>query len=249
MKKLSFFFIAIILFAACKKSSTTDIVTPPVIVLGPKIKTDSSTRNGVNKYTYDAQGRVIVANYGLPNREEYSYSTNTVSTKYYNAQGNVDGTQLFDLNSDGLITTSTLTAPPPSYVKEVYKYNVDKQLATKFLSVPGITNASVDSNFYTGKNIDSIHRSYSANNDLTYLYYTYYTDKLNTIGVKNSGNLYYAEPFYNAVKQIQYRLKTNNVYNTIIQDFSYSYDAEGRIIKRVTLQNGNPYNENYYTYY
>ena len=251
MKNLLFLLLCFSLgITSCKKNSAD--TNAPIIATIPvaKVKTFTIGGDAVN-YTYDAQGRVLTRVSPASNwKYEYSYGTNTVNENYY-VGNTLSTTKVYDLNADGLAIKESYTLPTTSIpYKSTYTYNANKQVATMVRSNSLNTNTTTETNFYTGTTLDSMHTTFSYNNDLYRFWYSYYTDKTNSIGYKNQGYLFWAETATITLKKQTSIFRTNGFFNTQVDDYTYSFDAENRITKRtITTAGGGGTSVNDVTYY
>ncbi len=237
MKKLisSILFLSIVIFS-CKKNNTD--VTPTVTI--PKVKNYAIGGEDVI-YTYDAQGRILTRINTTSNwKYEYVYGTNVVTENYYSVS-TLSTTVRIELQSNGL---AKRTFSAGDIYQTAYTYN-DNNLVIQRVNTNTLnSNTATEKFFYTGKQLDSTHKTFSYNNDFYRTIYTYYTDKTNTISFKNQGHLFYADQADSPIKQIKYIYSATN---TQIQDYAYTYDAQGRIINRII--NGGANGTNEITYY
>ncbi len=243
---LSVLFLSVVIYS-CKKNNT-DTAVPGVTI--PKVKSYSIGGDNVI-YTYDAQKRIISRVNATSNwKYEYSYGTNTVSENYY-VGTTLSTTKLYDLNADGLVTKESYTLPAASVpYKTIYSYNANKQVATIVKSNTLNTNTTTETNFYTASTLDSTQTTFSYNNDLYRFWYTYYTDKTNSIGYKNQGYLFWAETAAMPLKKQTSIFRTNGIFNTQVDDYTYLFDTENRITKRtITTAGGGGTSVNDITYY
>jgi YD repeat-containing protein len=248
MKKLFLPFLCIsVVFFSCKKNNT-DTAVPGITF--PKVKTYTIGGDNVT-YTYDAQGRILTRVNTASNwKYEYSYTANTATENYF-VGTTLSTAKVYDLNADGLVTKETYTLPAASVpYKTVYTYNANKQVATLVKSNSINTNTTTEINFYTGTTLDSSQTTFSYNNDLYRFWYTYYTDKTTSITNKNQGYLFWAETAAMPLKKQTSIFRTNGFFNTQVDDYTYTFDAENRITKRtITTAGGGGTSVNDITYY
>ncbi len=250
MKKLLSATLIILLATACKKANNAVEITPTPIV--PIAKVKNYTIGGDNVlYTYDAQGRLLTRINTASNwKYEFSYTTNKVTENYF-VGTTLSTTKLYDLNTDGLITKESYSFPLSSVpFQSIYTYNTNKQVAKIVKSNSLNTNVTTETNFYTGTTLDSSHTTFSYNNDLYRYWYTYYTDKTNSIAYKNQGYLFWADAASSPQKKQTSIFRTNGFFNTQVDDYTYTFDAENRITKRsITTAGGGGTSVNDITYY
>lgn len=208
-------------FFACKKSNNTTVPTSTTL----KVKNYSIGGADVI-YTYDAQGRILTRVNTASNwKYEYVYGTNVVTENYY-VGSTLSTTYRFELQSNGLVRR---TFSPGDVYQTAYTYNNSNLVAEIVNSNTQNTNTTTEKFFYTGTLLDSTHKTFSNNSNFYRTIYTYYSDKSNTIGFKNQGYLFYAEEADRPIKQVKYIFSPTN---TQIQDYTYTYDGEGRITNR-----------------
>ncbi|MBP8114905.1 MAG: hypothetical protein KAY50_06075 [Chitinophagaceae bacterium] len=243
MKNSILFTLITISMAACQKdkSGNTTLVAPT-----PQIKTYSIGTSDVT-YSYDTQGRLLTRISVIGNwKYVYTYSTNSVKEDYYTG-AIITGTKNIDLNADGFLTKELRTFPATGNYQTNYTYTANKQIATIVSSNSLNTNTNIQTKFYTGTTLDSSHLTYSYNTDKYRYIYTYYTDKTNSIGNKNSGRLFYPEDANFPLKQVKYIFSPANIQ---IDDYTYSFDSQNRITKRtITTAGSSTPSVNDITYY
>lgn len=234
-------------FFSCKKNNIDTEVLGTTI---HKVKTYTIGGDNVI-YTYDAQGRIITRVNAASNwKYEYSYGTNIATENYY-VGSTLSTSKVYELNAEGLVTKESYTIPATSVpYKTTYSYNASKQVATIVKSNTLNTNTTTETNFFTGTILDSSQTTFSYNNDLYRFWYTYYTDKNNSIANKNQGYLFWAETAANPLKKQTSIFRTNGLFNTQVDDYTYIFDAENRITKRtITTAGGGGSSVNDITYY
>jgi hypothetical protein len=247
MKKLILSVLCVFAFFSCKKNNTDNTASGPTV---PKVKNYSIGGDNVI-YTYDVQGRIIKrANTASNWKYEYSYIANTATENYY-VGTTLSTSKLFDLNADGLVTKETYALPAAAVpYKTTYSYNANKQVATIIKSNSLNTNTTIETHFYTGTILDSSQTTFSHNSDLYRFWYTYYTDKTNSIAYKNQGYLFWAETAAIPLKKQTSIFRTSGILNTQVDDYTYLFDAENRITKRtITIAGGGGTSVNDITYY
>jgi hypothetical protein len=231
---LSVLFLSVVIFS-CKKNNTDTAVPGKAI---PKVKTYTIGGDNIT-YTYDAQGRIttrvnITSNW----KYQYNYTANTATENYY-VGTTLSTIKLYDLNAEGLVTKESYTLPAASApYKTIYTYNANKQVTTAVKSNSLNTNTTTETNFYTGTTLDSSQTTFSYNNDLYRYWYTYYTDKTNSIAHKNQGYLFWAETAAMPLKKQTSIFRTNGIFNTQVDDYTYTFDTENRITKRTIITAG-----------
>jgi YD repeat-containing protein len=243
MKKIILFTLITISLAACQKNKSDDNIP---VAPTPKIKTYSIGTSDV-AYSYDTQGRLLTRiSVAGDWKYVYTYSTNSVKEDYYTG-AIITTTRVYDLNADGYVIKEVLTFPVTGNYQTNYTYTANKQIATMVSSNSLNTKTNTQTNFYTGTTLDSSHLTYSYNTDKYRYIYSYYTDKKNSIGYKNSGHLFYPEDASFPLKQAKYIFSATN---TQIDDYTYSFDTQNRITKRtITTAGSSTPSINVITYY
>ncbi len=247
MKKVLNIVVILFLATACKKEKSTTEIT--LTIATPKVKL--LTIGGDNiVYTYDNQGRILSRNNSSSNwRYEFSYANATVTENYF-VGNTLSTTKLYDLNTDGLVTKEYYNFPTTAVpYKSIYTYNVNKQVASIVKSNTVNSNVITETNFYTATTLDSSHTTFSYNNDLYRFWFTYYSDKTNTIANKNQGYLFWAETAAIPLKKQTSIFKTNGIFNTQVDDYTYLFDTENKITKRTITTAGGGSSVNDITYY
>ena len=249
MKKILYLGLALCTLAACKKKKD-DVITPTPVVQVLKIKTLTIGGDAVN-YTYDAQGRILTRVNPTSNwRYEFVYNGNTVTENYFIGT-TLSTTKVYELNANGLVIKEGYSFPAGSIpYKSIYTYNANNQVASIVRSNTINSNGNTETYFYTGTMLDSSRTTFSTNSDLHRFWYSYFTDKTNTIAYKNQGYLFFADEGTMPIKKITSIFKTGNFFNTQVDDYTYLFDAENRITKRtITTAGGGGSSVNDVTYY
>ena len=235
---------------SCKKNNN-DTVTP-IILPAPIVKVKNFTLGSDNvTYTYDMQGRLL-ARVNTASNWKYEYSFNaTTTTENYFVGTTLSTTKIYDLNADGLVIKESFSFPAGSTpYKSIYSYNANKQVATLVKSNSLNTNSTTENYFYTGNTLDSSRTTFSFNNDLYRFWYSYFTDKPNSIAYKNQGYLFYAEMASNPIKKVTSIFRTSGNFNIQVDDYTYTFDTENKITRRIiTTAGGGGTSVNDITYY
>lgn len=237
-------------FISCGKNNAD--TAAPVAPNVPITKVKTYTIGGDNvTYTYDVQGRILSRLNAASNwKYEFSY-TNFTATENYFINSTLSTTKVYDLNADGLVIKESYTLPLSSIpYKATYTYNANKQLAALVRSNSLNTNTTTETSFYTGSTLDSMQTTFSYNNDLYRFWYSYYTDKANSIAYKNQGYLFYAEEASMPLKKVTSIFRAGNNFNTQVDDYTHLFDINNRITKRtITTAGGGGSSVNDITYY
>lgn len=241
MRKLKIIILLTLFSVSCSNDEPLTIAQTNPAIIVPKVKTFTIGSTSFTN-TYDANGRLLTRISSNGNNDEYSYTGSTVTYKYY--QSNVQqSTYVYDLNVDGLKIKSLRTFPSTGNYQTIYTYNASKQLATFVNSNSLNTNTTTKTFFYTGKNLEHTEETFSYNSEIWRNYYTYFTDKTNTFSNKNRGYIFdVEEDAQNSVKTFTAVFSPTN---TQVDTYTYEYDTQGRISKRII--NNVPQND--ITYY
>lgn len=238
------------LISSCKKekdSQNQNQNNNGITTTIPKIKTQT---NGtfVTTHIYDEKGRIIQRLFSNKTKEEYTYNGSTILYKEYDTSNNIKLGTTIELNADGLITKETLTFPTTISFETTYAYNSNKQVVLKIAKNISKNKITTESYFYTEKNLDSTHTSFSNNSDFYRYFPVYYEDKLNTLSNTNMGFMHLAEISEHPIKKETYIYKTSAGITTQINDYVYIHDSNNRIIQRELTLNAYT-TANTYTYY
>ena len=235
MKKIFVVLLSVPCFMACKKNSTAvDIAPAPAVA---KVKTAAYGSN-VATYTYDDQGRQLKVVLSDGGRAEYEYLPGVINRKFYGPSSTYLYTMKFELNSDGLCIRETVSSDP--VYESLLKYNTDKSIAQNIVH-NSLQTTQMDY-FYSNGKCDSV-RSTSAGKWLSTAIETYYTNKPNVLSGINTGESFLGKPDAYMLKS-QLQLPGNT-----LLEFSYEYDAQGRVTKRSTAAAGGYTTDGFYTYY
>ena len=223
MKKIFFFLLVSATLFACSKN--TDGVANPGTPgdVSYQIK-KSSYNTGTTTYTYDASGRIKTKTYLGGERSEFEYQAGKVLEKEYDAAGILKVTYTYELNSNGIVEKETRSDMPG--FSEIRLYNSDKQMV-KFTIVEN-GGTSTGDYFYSNGNCDSARFSSNGIWNTT-IKNTYYTDKANVLGFESSGQFFWGKKSKNLIKSEQYFFSNGSVGEK--ENYSYEYDAKGRVTK------------------
>lgn len=230
--------LSLVLFS-CKKSDTNPNPQGGGAT-SSKIKTWAGN-SGISTYTYDAQGRCTEVLYSNGGKIAYEYQAGVVTVKAYNTANVLTSTSVYELNSEGLRIKETRPGNP--LFAESTVYNSDKQPVKHITSNNG--NTQVMDYFYSGGNYDSIRFTNNGNWSSTIIK-TYYSDKLNTLSNDEEGVSFYGKENKNLVKTEQYTYPDGT--KNDISNYTYEFDAKGRVVKETRVQGGN-INISYITHY
>ncbi len=231
---------AVLGLASCKKdevtttpsTNQTSSLTDTLVVAKTRIKTKFD-KDHTSYYLYDANGRQIKSYYVDDN-------------SYYSTMEYLSNNQIVEKNyhGDTLRDSRKYTLNEKGYV--VYTESLDnKTIDTTYYDVNGfhkftnndqltIENGNLMKRIYTPEN---------TNNESVIETYTYYMDKLNTIGLKNEGEIYWGKDSKNLIKTE----KAYGAYGDYSATYTYEFDTKGRVSKKMTKNEstGNIYTSSY----
>lgn len=227
-----------ILLTACSKEKE-ELVEPDYSILHKLKKVIIEGRNSLHidyyltyNYEYDSAGRIVRYVYTTPGGNDtttYIYTDSTLVTSIRRGAYNTNPLiSVFNLNSDGLaITKNEITnkiihrysydEDTHCVLKRSFSYGVD----TSDISLPGLTETYL---YINGNKVKYTHNGYLEE-------FSYYKDKINTLGNYNIGMTFMGKSSKNLQK---------------VEDVTDAFDEENRLIKR-TSQNYNNYEA--YEYY
>ena len=241
MKKLLFILAAAASLTACKKNNVDVPGGSAPSAGGTKIKTIASGAN-ITNYTYDGQGRETKEVNSDGSRVEYEYLSGAVIEKIFNSAGVFDYNYKFELNADGLYARTTVSNNPNYEILRLY--NPDKTLAKEIDHING-NNSGIDY-FYSNGNLDSMRFTGNNGDWQSTIVKTYYTNQPNVIPYESLGKTFYGKNNKNMEKSEVYKFPDGS--SASQTDFSYEYDAQGRLIKQTSIF-GNNIDISLYTYY
>ncbi|CAN5505070.1 hypothetical protein BH11BAC3_BH11BAC3_32410 [soil metagenome] len=227
MKTLSVIAIAAIVccFTACKKNDTPAPVIVPVVV--PKVKTVSSTANGVveapSLNEYDSMGRLIKITYSDGAYCTFNYAAQVVTNDCYNAANAFVVKTTYGLNAQGLVATAVTSNS--STVTTEFKFDGTRQMASQVTKDKGlVTSANYFEYDHSGNRIKD---SLVTINGAYINTYDYYLDKISTTEQINFGRSIFGTGNKNCLKRI---ILKDIQGNTTVSTYSVPQtDAAGRI--------------------
>lgn len=216
------------LLVACKKNNDDQPGNPAAI--SDKVK-KSTYDSGETIFSYDATGRIKSRTYLNGSKTEYSYEPGKVYEKQFNNAGVLTLSYTYELDANSLVGKENRSDLPGS--QTVYLYNSDKQTVKSTLVGNG--NSSSRDYFYSNGNCDSSRLSSNGNWNTT-IKTTYYTDKLNVLDYEKYGETFWGKKSKNLIKSEQYFFSDGTMGS--IENYSYEFDAKGRVIKRTSEADG-----------
>ncbi|MGE5108282.1 MAG: hypothetical protein ACM3H8_12100 [Sphingobacteriales bacterium] len=213
------------------------------------------TKTGSNysySYFYDVKGRVIKETSSDGSRYQYSYTDTSIVQITYNASSPID-TIIFKLDTATGRVTKRTNVYPGSF--NTYTYNANKQILTdqSTLVIPNNPDTKSEYRYYynSSNNLDSLIYKYNIGTAspgaYAYHYDEYYTDKINTTGYENFGQLFYGKSNNNLIKALRF---IDNAGVTTTYNYEYTFDLQNRVIKSVQTVSGTTTKyETTYTYY
>jgi YD repeat-containing protein len=206
--------------------------------IGLRIKSD-----GFYTYEYDAKGRVkmMTASNGT---KKFYYSDSAITEVEYFLNGNVADINIYKLRPDGLMYFRQIGYETGNTYSTFY-YSASRALMTQvdtLLQGPG----KVTHQYYrTGNRVDSVKRLY--NNITETRIFEYYPDRVNTITNESTGRSYLGISSPNPVKRELTRIG-NNMPGVAVS-YTYEFDSQNRISKRIAIRSNFPDEERAITYY
>ena len=240
--------VSILFFTACKKSEilqspTEEIATasnskkPQTAVSKIKTRTHGNGTSTLT-YIYDGNGRVM--QFSGPESTTFLFQNemDTVFVTMFLETGPQVGDFLYPINSKGLATKMDL-----GVTENIYTYNAKKNLIEDKTMVGN--DVHLMTHDYAGGNLAET--KYTVNGILKWTKtYTYYTDKLNSIGNEAFGQSYLGVDSKNLVKSLTFNSVANGITTT---NYSYEFDPQGRVSKQMSFYNGLSLPIYTYTYY
>ena len=232
----------IIIVAVCLSACAKETIDSSAVQSGESSRVKTATYDStVFSYTYDASGRQLSCDNSDGIKRTYLYAIGSIKESIYK-NGVFGYFYKNDLNADSLCVRET-KSNDPTY-EQLYQYNPDRTLAKVITKKSGTVIQLMDF-FYNNGNCDSIRFNSNGQWVMT-VAKTYYTDQPNVFGNEIFGNEYFGRSSKNMLRS------ETTIYPGVSSDpcmnFSYEYDAMGRIIKE-TSSKGNTVSIGLYTYY
>lgn len=237
MKKQLFLLTAItsILIYSCKKDSGN--LPSPGNNSASLVKTETGA--SIYTYKYDASGRSTEITYPT-GKTTYEYQGNKVTKKYFNTNGVMTSSYIYDLDANGLVSKVSKVGDP-NY-QENWFYNSDKQIIKQINQYNGVSD--VRDYFYSNGNEDSVRVTYNGQFSHT-VRFSYFTDKLNLLNYANYGVGFFGKKSKNLIKTEQYFYADGSTNDE--QQSSYEVDGNGKVTKG-TYKSGQNIEIIYYSY-
>lgn len=230
----SIILILVLACSSCSKQTGTD--HDPGTTITIPVKPEKSIRikswtgpNFNNTYTYNAQNQCVLISKDDHTKVTYEYTGNQASQNNYDKDGLLTARYVFDLNKDGLAIRQT--RPGFSDLDMSITYNQDKRVLKSVYVQNGHTYAT--DYFYTNGNADSIR--FTVDGKWTNsIVNTFYSDQINTIDLSTQGVGFHGVDNKNLLKTELYRNLSGQLPLT---NYTYEYDAQGRVIKLIRTRN------------
>jgi hypothetical protein len=253
MKKIftgaSTFLFGLLLFSSCSKTDLTNSspaeesvqanAKPPAETSTIRVKT-KSMGNDIRTYTYDASGRSLGSTSIVFNSIVYEYpdaSHINYTLKY--PGGTIASLVVFDLNNKGLVAKANA-----STLQGFYTYNNKKQLIKHEVNFDN-GDVAVGTFTYAGGNLDKVVSVY--NGALSWSKtFSYYGNLDNVLGNEEIGESFLGADNKNLLKSSVFTIAGGS---TTTENYSYEFDAQGRVSKTMTVKNGVAQPDIIYTYY
>ena len=208
---------AVLGLTSCKKEKTSDTPTTPTSQTSSLIRIKTEVQqNTIRNYFYDFDGKVTKDEDGSirSNYRTYEYTSNTsVLVKRYKAD-TLYSTRIYILNKDGYAIYT--------------EYLDDNTIDTNYYDVNGFMMYSKNDQLTVkdGNVIEQI-TSNDGKKEVDTATYTYYLDRLNTIGESNHGASFFGKDSKNLLKT-----EKHTSYGGNFRTYTYDFDTKGRVIKR-----------------
>lgn len=238
-----------LLLTACQKSSIQDPGSNEEIAGaanggqkgGPapiRVKT-VTTGNDVRTYTYDASWRQLGSTSTMYNTIVYDYvSSSLIKYSIYYNSGPLAGSSDLELNSKNLMIKQISPGLTGNYL-----YNNKKQLISHEVNWTG-GDFGVTGYYYTNGNLTSMVNALNSLPNWSKSF-TYYMDKPNSLS-----NDVFGESFRGVESKNLVKTMTSTINGTTSNEsYEYEFDADGRVVKKITTKDGVLQPETLYTYY
>lgn len=206
------------------------------------LKTGSSV-----SYTYDEQGRILTSKSSKGHSLQYRYVSNLVIRQSYDGPNQGVQIDTLQLNSNGWADMGTSFFNGKSQSRNKCKFDengfmVEEKQYRNDICIGTSINIILNGNKIAYTYLDEKKAV------LSKVTYTYYPDKLNTIGDENAGMLFHGHDSKNLMKQSIALDEKGDT--TSIVFYSYKFDSQGRVIQKVLRQkNGALQDSTGYIYY
>lgn len=245
---ISFTLLLSVIILSCKKDAN-----PGSAEITYKVKTITDQSSGtVTNYEYDAQNRIQKVIRPGVSTGEFLYSPELVTGNTYNSSGTLILTRQYELNADELVGTERDVFPLPAGPYN-YTYNSSKQV-TSITYLDGANGNALLSKvtyYYSDKKMDSMRVTNPDGKVINRMAFEYYPGINNTISEQHRGFLLRGRQSTLAIKKqtLLVYAASGTLTNTVITNFTYETDAQGRINRSIETVNGFPPRELSYTYY
>lgn len=211
-----------VLLFSCKKDADTNQWAVP------KVKTETYESGLTRSFYYDREGRITKNDDG-EYRSEYTYEPSKVTANTTELASGGFQSLTMDLNPEGYVTklgNATYTYTAEGYIKNRVSTSTNGP-ATFYIHYYNTTT----------KLLDSVVRLKGSNWEQTTVY-AFYTDKNETLGNENFGQVFYGKSMPHPVKKVTYWApKQGNPDREIIitEEYQYQYNEAGRIVKETSI--------------
>ncbi len=248
-KFLLLFVISSVVLTSCTKEKLSAIFPADALV---KTKTEG---NNTETYFYDNQNRlskIVFSSSTSPSYyHEFTYSNGIIS-EYHSEEaihklvdtlpGDIirlnctSNPSILNLNDNGFYSGTTSTCQSQSYKYDAIGFVIAQDFEiTDYSTTEQVLNDSKNVTKITGKGF-----SFGGGEFDLITTYTYYSDRISSIGNKNFGKLFLGKSSVNVLK--------SETKNTETINYTYIYDAEQRTIQRTAVK-GTTQTITAYTYY
>lgn len=230
----------VIAASSCKRKNTTDEVE---VNTAEKVRAIVYSNGYTQEYAYDDKGRLTHIKMQDVARFKFSYQNNKATEVHYSDLGIATDTIYYILNSKGLVISEQVPSNPS--FSTTHEYNNAGQM-TKYHRSNG--SSTSDYNFYynAGGNMDSMRVLINNAWFTSEIYDEFYTGEAATIEYPNMGYTFFGKGNTNPIKRKSERF--NSGYSKVT-NYTYEYDANGRITQSTAITDAGDTTRVSYTYY
>jgi hypothetical protein len=205
---------------------------------GLRVKSD-----GFYTYEYDEKGRVkaMTASNGF---RKFYYSDSAITEVEYFLNGNIADINIYKLRPDGLMYFRQI-GYETSNTYSLFYYSASRALMTQVDTLLQAPGKIIHQYYRTGNRVDSIKKIYNTTTETRI--FEYYPDRVNTITNESTGKSHLGVSNPNPVKREL--TKVNNNIPGVAVSYTYEFDSQNRISKRIATRPNFPDEERVITYY
>jgi hypothetical protein len=239
---------------SCKKDSSDPVPAKPLL---QKIVDNSDESYVTLEYDGSRLKKMLADDNSYMTLE---YTATTITENDYSAQNVLEYTTLYSLNTKGLVVSSVSSGSgkkngtvrknllsgliPLKAINSslnTFEYNADGYMTKIVLEAGTADQETMEFTISNGNRVGTV---YTFGGETMNLISQYLTDKTNTTGSENMGIAFMGKQDKNLMQSIT----TTYSGFTLIQSYSYQYDAKDRVVKSTTTTNGLDPNSSSYTY-